>query len=142
MMTDQELMKMLDAAEGEVGRSRFWHVVDKKRKRRLQIDKGGRPNRVKASPAEKQKMYNRQQGKCPWRSTTKENPHMLLIPASRNECDEINPNLTDNYNAKWNKQLLCPDCNREKSSMSIQEQAVHQGKTFEQIVNVPVEEPI
>ena len=87
----------------------------------------GRPKRVKASPAEKQKMYNRQQGKCPWRNPDKENPHMLLIPAQRNECDEINSQLTYGYNDKSNKQLLCPDCNRQKSAMTLEEQSIHQG---------------
>jgi len=142
-VTPQELIKTeLDPILKRVGYSTYFSAVKIQLKRRLQIAKADRPNRVHATPAEKQKMFDRQQGKCPWRSSVKENPHMLLIPASRNECDEINPNLTEGYNAKSNKQLLCPDCNREKSSMSIEEQAVDQGKTMAEILAVPHGEAI
>lgn len=140
-MTPQQLVKeILDPILAKEGYSTYFAAVKIQLKRRLQIDKSKRPDPVHATPAEKVKLYNRQGGWCPWRNPDKDNPHMLTVPISRNEADHINVNIEgDAYNSLKNKQLLCKDCNRQKSAMTIQEQAVHQGKTFEEITRVPVE---
>ena len=132
MLSIDETKAKLRAVRAESGYGNFRTAFKELDRERIP---DGRPKRIKASPSEKQHMFNTQQGMCPWKNPDKENPHRLLIPARYNECDEINPQLTEGYNAKSNKQLLCPDCNRQKSAMSLQEQAKHQGETMETILS-------
>lgn len=89
-----------------------------------------RDEREKATPAEKQKMFNTQKGICPVCN------RLLFIPASdrRNEVDHIDPNRED-FNHRTNKQLVHGDpCNRHKSSKDLIQQSKETGKMIQEII--------
>lgn len=136
--SDSEARSIIEAVIADKGYSWYDAYNRERNRRRLQIDKSKRAPRVKASASEKLRMYERQHGVCPWRSTKKDNPHDLDLPISRNEADHINVNLEGKaYNSLSNKQLLCMECNREKAAMTMEEIAKHQGKTMEEILKIP-----
>ena len=136
--SDEEAEAIIESVISDKGYSWYDNFNRKRNRRRLQIDKSARAPKVKASPTEKRKLYERQGGKCPWRSTKKDNPHDLDLPISRNEADHVNVNLEGKaYNSLSNKQLLCMVCNREKAAMTIEQIAKHQGLTMEEILAIP-----
>jgi len=92
-----------------------------------------REKRKHYSPAHKQKLFDRQKGICPWCNQP------LDIPASRNEVDHIRPDA-EPFDAITNQQLCHGQCNREKSAMSITDQAKHTGHTIAEIIQPGIED--
>ena len=108
------------------GYANFDAVVKKLNRERID------PERVKRKRFPKsmyQRLYDKQQGRCPLC------PDPLNIPATKNEIDHINPGRED-FNHASNLQLTHPQCNRRKSSRSILEQSKRSGKTFTALVGV------
>ncbi len=134
-MTTTELLKELDTILAREGYGTYFAAVKIQTKRRLQIDKGSRPARIKFPPAMYQRLFDRQKGICPECQT------LLDIPAKKGEIDHVDPNRQD-FNHPSNLALLHRSCNREKSAMTIQEQSKAGHGTFEKILRTPVEEPI
>jgi len=94
-----------------------------------------RDKREKFPPRLYQRLFDAQGGICPWCDKP------LDIPAKRNEIDHADPN-EQTFNKYSNLQLLHKHCNREKSSMSIQEQSKETGKPFTELIRTPPEEEI
>lgn len=79
-----------------------------------------------------QRHYKKQRGICPWC-----NKPMVLI-RSELEGDHVDPNRQD-FNADDNIQVLHKlPCNREKSSMSVADQAKAKGKTYYELLQPEV----
>jgi len=93
---------------------------------RKRLDNSGREKRKHLSPARKKDLYAKQSGRC--------NACQEPYPIEQLEEDHIDPNRQD-FNARKNWQLLCKACNREKSAMSVFEQAKHTGKTILEVLN-------
>jgi len=118
-MTD--LYSKLKALQSEYGYSEFFNTIKKISRERLQNT--DRPARIKFPWSKYRKLYQKQGGVCNW--CDKE---MALI-RGKVEIDHLNPNA-ENFNDDSNLQLLHTNCNREKSSKSIQEVSKETGKTF------------
>ena len=133
-MTVKELLiNVLDPILAREGYSVYFAAVKIQLRRRLQNP--DREKRAKIKPAQYQRLYNIQQGKCP------DCGDQLLIPAKRNHADHKDPNRQD-LNHFSNFQLLHPKCNLEKSAMTIQEQSKAGHGTFHQIIRTPSEEEV
>lgn len=127
-MTDkhQYAHETLTQLREEVGTSIFDNAI--KTFMRQRLDNGAQREKRKAIPWRVIKRhYDRQRGICRWC-----NEVMPLI-RSEIEADHINPNEKD-FNVDSNIQVLHKKCNREKSAMSVQEQAKRLGTTFRQIL--------
>jgi 5-methylcytosine-specific restriction endonuclease McrA len=129
----KETITRLKAIREEVGTSIYDAAVKAINRMRLDSDVKDRQPRKTFSWAVYQRHYKKQRGICPWCSQT-----MPLIKGQI-EMDHINPNAED-FNADTNLQVLHKDCNREKSSMSISEQAKHLGTTFHELLHRHVED--
>jgi 5-methylcytosine-specific restriction endonuclease McrA len=123
---------VIDVVEVVYGRSSFQPAIDRKHNRRVDaIEK--RPNRKRHSKAYYQRLFDDQKGNC--RKISRACSGRLLTPAKKNEIDHIDPNAAPEvWDTRANHQLLCPACNREKSSMSLEDQAKSQGKTFVELL--------
>jgi hypothetical protein len=138
-MTVKELLiNVLDPILAREGYSVYFAAVKIQLRRRLQVDKSKRPKRDELKKSQKQKLFDRQKGICPWCDQP------LEIPAWKNKGDDhINVNIEgDAYNALSNRQLLHEKCNLEKGAMSIQEQSKAGHGTFHQIIRTPSEEEV
>jgi len=125
MLSLSDTIKALRSLREQAGYGNFQQAVKTLNRERLQNT--GREKRRRLPPARYQELFDHQDGKCAWCN------ELLLIPAKRNDADHINPDRQDlNHWKNW--QLLHPKCNKEKSAMTIQEQAKHTGKTFQEIV--------
>lgn len=124
----KETITRLQAIREEVGTSIYDAAVKAINRMRLDSNVSDRQPRKSFSWAVYQRHYKKQRGICPWCGNT-----MPLIKGAI-EMDHINPNAED-FNADSNLQVLHKACNRQKSSMSIAEQAKHQGTTYREILS-------
>lgn len=126
-MTQEALKAILQSARETAGESLFWRTIEQMK-------------RVKVNPKREEKKgfpwwmvsgaYNRQNGVCPWCEKDMVKKRGLI------DGDHINPNLEERLNAPENCQALHHQCNLEKGSMSVAEQAKHLGKTMREIIDV------
>lgn len=70
---------------------------------------------IRISPSEKKTLYAKQSGVCANSKCLNDQP----IPFAYMECDEIVARAQGGTNKHSNRQLLCKDCNRAKSSKSL-----------------------
>ena len=103
---------------------------------RLQVDPAERQKRKHFTSAIYNRLYRRQRGICPICNLAMAKPNNF--PGGL-EVDHVNPNEPD-FNGINNLQLTHEKCNRQKGAKSIQEQSKANGKTFAEIVFIPVTE--
>lgn len=125
-MTLPETIAKLKLIREEAGYSNFDQAVKKINRERLQ-DKDGRQKRKHFPWSKYESLYKKQRGICPWCGLG-----MMLIKQEI-ELDHKDPNAED-FNADSNLQVLHSSCNRQKNSMSIADQAKHQGQTFAELL--------
>ena len=124
-----ECQAVFDAWIKEFPRSDCDFVMKRHNRRRLETQDGTRPPRDKTPIGQREKMYMRQRGICPWcKGDMDLDPHTW-------DVDHTNPNLTGSaYNHRSNKTLMHKKCNEEKNAMSLEDQAKHLGRTVTEIL--------
>ena len=123
--------QLLDTFKQAIGISDFRRLIEGMKNARLQVN--DRPERKKFSWAIYRRLYDRQKGICPWCDKD------MVLVRGKIEVDHRDPNAPD-FNAVANLQVLHSHCNRLKSAMSIEQQSKHTGKSFTELLGVPVEE--
>lgn len=123
-----ETVEVLRLIRASAGYSRFSHSYQMLNRERIEP---GREKHQQFPPTEYQRLFGKQGGVCPGYKVP---PHALLIPATKNHVDRIDPHAKRGYNDKRNRQLLCPDCNKRKSSKDLLQQSRETGETIAQIV--------
>jgi 5-methylcytosine-specific restriction endonuclease McrA len=124
----------LKALRDEYGYGIFDACIRELNRGRLQTDTRQRRERFK--PRIYKLLYHRQGGICLLCGLG------MIMPKSFPgglEIDHIDPNRQD-FNDPRNLQLAHESCNRKKGAKSVQEQSKCSGRTFEQIVRVPIDE--
>lgn len=121
----------LRALRSEVGTSAFDQAFRQLNKERL--SNRDREKRKHFPPSVYQRLYDRQQGKCPYC------PDPLLIPAKRNVIDHFDPNAAE-FNHPSNLRLAHKHCNAAKSSLTPAEFAKKIGRNYTRIA-VTEDEP-
>ena len=122
----ERALEVLDSLDKEVGRSIYDQAVKMKNRRRL--ERGDTRQRRKRFPWSKyQKLYQKKNGVCWWCQSD-----MKLIKGQI-EIDHFDPNAPD-YNADANLSVLHMDCNREKSSKTLTDQAQYLGITVKELI--------
>lgn len=139
--TYKEAQAMFNAFVEAAGRSNAEHIISAWKRKRLQIGDAARPERDDISPAERARMYKRQNGVCG--ICRKPMEYALLkerTPGKRLEVDHINPHLSgEDYTAKRNLQLAHGKCNREKAAQTLNEQSKHYSRTVADILTGAVD---
>lgn len=123
-----ETVQRLKAIREEVGTSIYDAAVRIINRMRLDSDISQRQKRKSFPWSVYERHYKKQRGICPWCEKT-----MPMIKGEI-EIDHINPNAVD-FNADINLRVLHRSCNREKSAMSIADQAKHLGTTYREILD-------
>lgn len=121
----------------QFGRSRVeWEIKTWKRKR-LDIGDGQRPEREKLSPAQREKMFVHQHGRCGICRLPMDFEALKSSDSeTRLEVDHINVNLTGAaYTHRRNLQLAHGPCNRKKSADSVAVHAKKTGRTIREIIH-------
>jgi hypothetical protein len=126
----------LKAIREEYGYAIFDQAIRELNRERLQIDKASREPRQRFKPQVYKRLYHRQRGICPICHLGMILP--LTFPGGL-EIDHINPNAEE-FNDPKNLQVTHEICNRKKSSKSIEQQSKSSGRTFAEILRVPVDE--
>ncbi|GEM_PF-1096013 len=121
MKQNEELIAELDALRAIHGESAFERAVQMIRCRKLTLF--SRPPRKKFPWAKYRKLYQLQQGMCPYCNTP------LFLKKGEVEIDHRDPNRPD-FNAETNLQLLHKRCNRKKSARSIPAEAKSHNTTY------------
>jgi 5-methylcytosine-specific restriction endonuclease McrA len=127
MNKDKEILERLRELRAEYGTSYFDHAVKKLMRERLDVR--GRPSRKRYRWSEYKTLYTLQGGNC----GICEEPLQLI--RGKISMDHKNPNLTgEEFEARWNRQVVHPDCNSAKNADSIPEQAKKTGKPMTELV--------
>lgn len=124
-----EDVSRLDAILLEIGEDRYWHAVEKQRRRKLS-NYAREKRKTNFSLSECKKLWKKAKGICSWCTNLMPSPEFNRTATA---VDHIDPNRQD-FNAWENLQLLHRKCNEEKNSKSIAEQAKATGKNFMQIL--------
>lgn len=132
----KELIERLKEIRAEVGYADFDEALRAINRERLQSPR--MEKRKKFAWGVIQRLYEKQAGVCPFCQEI-----MVLLKTKRHlvEVDHINPNRPD-FNDPKNLQLLHRDCNRQKSSMSMMDQAKRLGVPMTTILNGGVESEV
>jgi hypothetical protein len=126
-MTDKSDIVFLQLIEWDktLGVSYVRDGIGRYARRKLHIE--GREKRQRFSRGMYQRLFDMQQGICPYCYQP------LFVPARKNHIDHRDPEATLTFNRPSNLQLLHPRCNEEKSSKSLIQQSKESGKTMKEL---------
>ena len=125
-MTGTNCIAELRALREKYGYSAFDIAVKHLNRERLQVK--DRPERVRLSPAKRNKLFLKFGGRC-------HICHELIDPRSSWDVDHIDPNLSGtDFNAERNLVPTHASCNRGKGALSVMAQAKRYGTTAVEIL--------